>query len=86
MRNKFSDLIKDGVAPFKYTNLAQGTPCEDDLCRIYNNIFSIASDTHMSMLENGTRVITGHMINTPQWDNFICSFFAIFFDYVLNKV
>ena len=73
MRNKFSDLIKDGVASFEYTNLAQETPCMDGLCRIYNNIFSIPSDTHMNMLEDGTRVITGHMINTPQWDKFICS-------------
>ena len=73
MRNKFSDLIKDGVAEFKYINHLPELPEQDPICREYNNLFSIPSDTHMSMLDNGLRVIKGHMINTPQWDRFICA-------------
>lgn len=70
MRDKFSDLIKAGVASFNYTALTSDMPDTDPICRQYNNIFSIPSDTHMSMLEDGTRVITGHMINTGQWGEF----------------
>lgn len=70
MRDKFSDLIKAGVASFNYTALTSDIPDTDPICRQYNNIFSIPSDTHMSMLEDGTRVITGHMINTGQWCEF----------------
>jgi hypothetical protein len=40
---------------------------------MYNNIFSIPSDTHMSCLEDGTRVITGHMIATDKWEKFCMS-------------
>lgn len=71
MRNKFTELINQGVARFGYTPISADTPNLDPICRMYNNIFSIASDTHMSMLENGCRVITGHIINTPKWEEFV---------------
>lgn len=73
MRDKFSELIKQGVAKFEYTPTIGSIPEQDPACRAYNNIFSIPSDTHMSCLPDGNRVITGHMINTPKWDAFVCS-------------
>lgn len=71
MRDKFSELIKQGVAEFKYTNISKDVPEQDPICRMYNNIFSIPSDTHMSCLDDGRRVITGHMIATEKWANFL---------------
>lgn len=71
MRDRFSELISQGVASFKYTNISKDIPEQDYVCRTYNNVFSIPSDTHMSCLEDGTRVITGHIINTDKWDSFL---------------
>lgn len=87
MRNRFTEWISQGIAAFKHTRLTQEVPEQDPICRLYNNIFSIPSDTHMSCLEDGTRVITGHMINTQQWDNFSCasSWGAICFGDSVNK-
>ena len=72
MRNRFTELIEDGVASFSYTNIAPPIPEQDPICRQYNNIFSIASDTHMSKVKDGY-VITGHMIAKRDWDRFLCS-------------
>ena len=58
MRNKFSDLIKSGVADFKYTNIV--TNNQDPLCAEYNNLYSISTDTHMAPYEDGY-IITGHL-------------------------
>lgn len=71
MRNKFTDLINQGVAEFNYTPITGELPEQDPICRMYNNIFSIPSDTHMSCAEDGTRLITGHMIATPDWGAFL---------------
>ena len=73
MRNKFTDLIKAGVASFNYVPLAGETPEQDPVCRAYNNIFSIPTDTHMSCIDGETRVITGHMIATEDWGAFMNS-------------
>lgn len=74
MRNKFTELINQGVASFDYTPIAPEMPEQDIVCRMYNNIWSIPSDTHMSCLDDGRRVITGHMVGiTSKWDNFVCS-------------
>lgn len=73
MRNKFTDLIKSGVASFNYVPLAGETPEHDPVCRAYNNIFSIPTDTHMSCIDGDTRVITGHMIATENWGAFMNS-------------
>ena len=76
MRNKFTELIEQGVASFEYTPIAPEIPEQDFVCRMYNNIFSIPSDTHMACIkceETGedVRVITGHMIaNTEKWREF----------------
>lgn len=73
MRDKFSELIKQGVAEFNYTPISKDIPEMDPICRMYNNIFAIPSDTHMNCLEDGRRVITGHMINTDKWCMFVQS-------------
>lgn len=74
MRNKFTELINQGVAPFEYTPIAPNMPEQDYICRFYNNVWSIPSDTHMHLLEDGTRVITGHMIaNNEKWKSFVCA-------------
>lgn len=70
MRDKFSELIDRGVARFDYTNIVKSVPDADPVCRSYNNIFSIPSDTHMSVLPDGRRIITGHFVSTPNWERF----------------
>ena len=71
MRNKFTELIQQGVAKFEYTPIAQETPEYDPICREYNNLFGLVNDTHMSCTQDGHRIITGHIINTPKWDEFV---------------
>ena len=73
MRNKFTELIEQGVAEFNYTPIAPEMPEQDMICRLYNNIFSIPTDTHMSYnSETGERYITGHMIeNESKWSSFV---------------
>ena len=75
MRNKFTELINKGIAPFNYTQINPEMPELDLFCRTYNNIWSIPSDTHMGMDKTtGDYYITGHMIsNTDVWSKFICS-------------
>lgn len=74
MRNKFTDLMNSDIASFKYTPITSDEPDTDPICRTYNNIFSIPTDTHMSITADGERVITGHMINTQHWGDFCCSY------------
>lgn len=73
MRNKFTELINQGVAKFEYTPIAPELPEQDMVCRMYNNIWSIPSDTHMHLnYENGDRYITGHMVGIEdRWNNFV---------------
>ena len=76
MRDRFSELIEKGVAEFRYTPIAPSIPEQDPICRSYNNIFSIPSDTHMSCLGDGRRVITGHKIGIKKdWNEFVNSCF-----------
>lgn len=70
-RSKFSELVDAGVAKFEYTPILPETSQTDPICREYNNIFSMALDTHMSMLEDGRRIITGHNVATKKWNYFI---------------
>ena len=75
MRDKFSELIDAGVASFTYKPVAGNIPEQDDICRMYNNIYSIPSDTHMSFID-GHRYITGHILkNQSKWTNFYMSCF-----------
>ena len=75
MRNKFSELINQGVAAFKHTPIAPQLPEQDMICRMYNNIWSIPSDTHMHLdKETGIRYITGHMVGIQEkWSQFVCA-------------
>ena len=71
MRNKFSEWVDAGIARFEYTPILPETSQSDPICRDYNNIFSMALDTHMSMLEDGRRIITGHNVATRKWNYFV---------------
>ena len=73
MRNKFTELIEQGVAAFHYTPIAPEVPEQDPVCRMYNNIFSIPTDTHMHLNnETGERYITGHMVGIEEkWSSFL---------------
>lgn len=73
MRDKFSQMIQQGVASFNYTPIAPEIPEQDPICRTYNNIFSIPTDTHMSLLDDGSRIITGRMVAKEQWAEFLMS-------------
>ena len=80
MRNKFTELIEQGVASFNYTPIAPEMPEQDPICRAYNNIWSIPSDTHMSCIKDETgeecRVITGRMVSQgDKWGMFTQSTF-----------
>jgi hypothetical protein len=71
MRDKFSELIAQGVASFEYTPLYDKVPTPCPLCRLYNNIWGMATDTHMAVAEDGETYITGRMVNwTEQWSQF----------------
>ena len=67
MRDKFSELIAQGVARFDYKPIAPEITEQDFVCRAYNNIFSIATDTHMHLdHETGMRYITGKLVSIKE--------------------
>lgn len=73
MRDKFSELIAQGVASFEYAPICGELPSQCPLCRLYNNLWGAASDTHMAIAEDGKTYITGRAIgwerimNTMRW-------------------
>ena len=72
--DKFSELIKAGVAEFHYTPISDSLPNQCPICRAYNNVYSLANDTHLSRLEDDRYVITGHAIRDKRnFDWFLCS-------------
>ena len=74
MRDKFSELIAQGVAKFDYKPIAPEIPEQDFVCRAYNNIFSIATDTHMFMDGDGMRYITGKLVSIKEkFESFLYS-------------
>lgn len=74
MRDKFSELIAHGVAKFDYKPIAPEIPEQDFVCRAYNNIFSIATDTHMFMDGDGMRYITGKLVSIQEkFESFLYS-------------
>lgn len=71
MRDKFSELIAQGVASFEYTPICGELPEQDPICRFYNNVFGAASDTHMACAADGNRYITGRVVGWERsWENF----------------
>ena len=78
--DKFSELIAQGVANFEYKPITQTTPsnCLEDpdyeMIRMYNNLYSIATNTHMSRTEDGDIVITGTLVRDKKYfDRFLYS-------------
>ena len=72
--DKFSELVSKGVASFHHTPIAPEVPTLNQLCRLYNNIYSMILDTHMSPLGDGRYVITGHMIkDRSKFNDFLYS-------------
>ena len=78
--DKFSELIAQGVANFEYKPITQTTPgnCLEDpdyeMIRMYNNLYSIATNTHMSRTEGGDIVITGTLVKDKKYfDRFLYS-------------
>ena len=72
--DKFSELVAKGVAAFNYTPIANSTPEQCPICREYNNLYGAATDTHMSTLSDGRKVITGHIIaDKNKFDRFMWS-------------
>lgn len=76
MRDKFSELIAQGVARFDYKPIAPEITEQDFVCRAYNNIFSIATDTHMHLdHETGIRYITGKLVSIKeQFESFLYAY------------
>lgn len=58
MRDKFSELINANVSNFEYINTVSDN--RDPLCVLYNNLYSLFTDTHMAPYEDGY-IITGHL-------------------------
>ena len=70
MRSKFSELIAAGIASFEHEPLGNEIPCTDPICRAYNNIWGVLTDTHMSCVD-GCRFISGTFVSKPEWDDFL---------------
>lgn len=64
--NRFKQMIEQGIArgPWRESEnvLPNDTPETDYICRTYNNFWGIVTDTHMSVMEDGNRVITGSFV------------------------
>lgn len=77
MRNKFTELMSANNSNPSYgccqAPHIKSMPEQDYICRYYNNIFGVITDTHMSCDDNGVRIITGHIIGTPNWNKFLYS-------------
>lgn len=71
MRDKFSELVEKGVAAFNYVNIASETPEYYEICRLYNNVWGVASDTHMGIAADGNTYITGKLVaQEHKWNDF----------------
>lgn len=76
MRSKFTDLVDAGVASFHSDPIAGDRPQHCPVCHTYNNVWGVITDTHMSCLPDGRRVITGTLVsNTPKWNLLMYSSF-----------
>ena len=78
--DKFSELIAQGVAKFEYKpitgNITDTYPqdLESQMIRDYNNLYSIATNTHMSRDIDNRIIITGTLIkDSVYFDRFLCS-------------
>lgn len=58
MRSKFTELIQSGVSLFNHVNTISYNSCP--ICNLYNNLYSICTDTRMAPYEDGY-IITGDL-------------------------
>jgi len=72
MRDKFSELIAAGVASFEEKPIGSPVPELDPMVRLYNGLWGLLTDTHMSKVEDGY-IITGRFVQLPLWNSFIYS-------------
>lgn len=75
MLNRFSEMIKNGVATANYTeDTFSNTIVLDGFSRLYNNVWGVVSDTRMTPKETGAYVITGSQLrNQEKFTNFLNS-------------
>lgn len=78
--DKFSELIAQGVANFEYKTIAGGITdtysqdLESRMIRDYNNLYSIATNTHMSRTVDDKIIITGTLVADKNYfDRFLYS-------------
>lgn len=64
--NRFSEWIKQGIAPSPYKTDTFNDRPSDGLCRLYNNLWGALTDTHMTKHDNGHYVITGSMLRDQE--------------------
>ena len=71
MRNTFNELIKAGVASFHHEPIVPDQPSsiaatpESRMARIYNMYWGAATDSHMSISQEGRLLITGRITQNP---------------------
>lgn len=76
MRDRFSDLIKKGVASFQEKPVGSSVPTLDPMVKAYNNLWGLLTDTHMSAVEDGY-IITGTFVKSQYWEGFkYCSYYG----------
>lgn len=78
MINRFKEMMDAGIGRFDYVPLVSTVPETDPLCRLYNNIFSLATDTRMSVLPCNCGkeccscprryAVTGSALMTDKWE------------------
>lgn len=78
MRNRFTELIQQGVAQFQHTETSNQCP----LCREYNRFWGAVTDTNMRHLEDGRIIISGSLLrNQQRWEDLLTSRFWGAFDF-----
>lgn len=73
MRDKFSDLINQGIAPARYQDFTKEEPSslasiDDNMIITYNNYWGVITDTHMSR-KGDDIVITGSLLRSEHKTN-----------------
>ena len=77
MRDKFSELIKAGVASFCERPVGSPAPTLDPMVKAYNNLWGLLTDTHMSKLCDECYIITGTFVKSQYWERFkYCSYWG----------
>ena len=76
MRDRFSEMIKKGIASFSEKPVGSPVPTLDPIVKAYNNLWGLLTDTHMSAVEDGY-IITGTFVKGPYWESFkYCSYYG----------